>query len=94
MAKLSHPDIPFEFDYIGQEVVCRYPSGSTSIASRSEYLATLILVKLDKLIENRASTPITEGLVLDQVLEIVDKEVCKLAPEEPSEAESKKKGVK
>ncbi len=89
MARLTHPDLPFEFEYVGQEVVCHYPSGSVSIASRSEYLATLLLIKLDQLIESRASTPIIEGPVLDQVLEVAEQAVCNLT----SEPKSKKKAA-
>lgn len=76
MAVLSHPDLPFELEHVGQEVVCRYPEGATAIASRAEWLAMQILIKLDELIENRLSTPVEGGdLVLEQVLEVADQAV-------------------
>ena len=76
MAIITHPDLPFELEHVGQEVICRYPEGAEAIASRTEYLAALLLVRLDRLIEGRKSTPITEGPVLEQVLEVAEEAIA------------------
>ena len=91
MAIITHPDLPFELEHVGQEVICRYPEGAEAIASRTEYLAALLLVRLDRLIEGRKSTPITEGPVLEQVLEVAEEAIVKVAAEESVESTSKKK---
>jgi hypothetical protein len=88
---ITHPDLPFELEHVGQEVICRYPEGAEAIASRTEYLAALLLVRLDRLIEGRKSTPITEGPVLEQVLEVAEEAIVKVAAEESVESTSKKK---
>jgi hypothetical protein len=46
---------------------------------------------LDRLIEGRKSTPITEGPVLEQVLEVAEEAIVKVAVEESVESTSKKK---
>lgn len=92
MAIITHPDLPFELEHVGQEVICRYPEGAEAIASRAEYLAALILVRLDRLIEGRKSTPIQpDGPILDQVLEAAEEAVAKVTAEESVETTSKKK---
>jgi hypothetical protein len=91
VAIITHPDLPFELEHVGQEVICRYPEGAEAIASRTEYLAALLLVRLDRLIEGRKSTPITEGPVLEQVLEVAEEAIVKVAAEESVESTSKKK---
>jgi hypothetical protein len=73
--RISHPDLPFELEHIGQEVICHYPEGATAIVSRAEWMAGLLLQKLDQLIEHRDSVKITEGPVLEKVLDVVNKEV-------------------
>jgi len=91
MAIIMHPDLPFELEHVGQEVICRYPGGAEAIASRSEYLAALLLVRLDRLIEGRRSTPITEGPLLEQALEAAEEAIVKVAAKESVESTSKKK---
>jgi hypothetical protein len=76
--RISHPDLPFELEHVGQEVICHYPEGAIAIVTRAEWMACLLLQKLDQLIDHRDSVKIVEGPVLEQVLDIANKEVDSL----------------
>ena len=67
MSQLTHPDVPFALELRGQEVVACYPGGATAIATRTDWLAMQILIRLDS---DEKSQPLEAGeQLIDRAVE-------------------------
>lgn len=75
---LDHPDMPFSLEVKGHKIIRHYPSGATEPGTTEDWYVAQLLVRLDKLIADRASVDLT----LDGALKATEAVVSEL--EKPS----------
>lgn len=91
----QHPDLPFCLEAKGHKIIRHYPSGATEPGTPEDWFLAQLIVRLDRLIEDKAKNPTPTDIesALKQVDSIVtDEEQKQSKSKVKSKNESQTKG--